>query len=67
MKNSMKSYIQLNYPEVELEKQLPESLLKNIITKYRDSITPEELSLIIASVPVKCRIVIESGGSPTNY
>ena len=65
--NMMKDHVQIHHPEVEMGRQLPLPRLRSAITEAWNSISPEELGRLIASLPERCQAVIDANRRPTKY
>lgn len=63
----MKDFIQNNYPEFERGRQRTKSEVRQIIQQAWDSISSDQLLVLITSMPARCLAVINADGGQTKY
>ena len=63
--NIMKDFIQSKYPDLGCGRIRTQEQLREIAREAWDSITTEELSLLVMSMPARCRAVVEANGGST--
>ena len=63
----MKYYIQWNYRDLDDGKQRSEDELRLIVKEAWDSVTSEQLTGLIKTMPARCEAVIDADGGYTKY
>ena len=63
--DSMKDFIQSKYPDLGCGRMRTQEQLRFIATEAWNSITTEELSSLVLSMPARCRAVVEANGGLT--
>ena len=65
--DSMKDYMQKNFPELEGRSRVPGERLRQMVVEAWESISSEYLLNLIESMPNRCQAVIEARGGATSY
>ena len=65
--NTMKNYIQYEYPDLGNGKVQTLDQLPVILREAWDSISTDELRSLILSIPDRCRAVVDAKGGSTKY
>lgn len=65
--NSMKNHIQFKNPELSCGQRVTDSRLRKIFEATRESVIPELLSNLDASVEARCQAVLDANGGHSHF
>ena len=65
--NQMKDYIEIHYPDLPGGRQRTYDQLRGIVQEAWESVTPNDLANVVATMKDRCQAVIEARGGHTKY